>query len=121
MFGTLVSLKEDSSPELPLRIRSLLVHIQQRHPDVLQSAFDDMLQADPEKKDVLEQALLSLSVDLPGAPGQKLDSVVSSMSSESAVRVIAVRELFEKLKVDEVAEIVSARRRGIHLILILFF
>ena len=79
-----------------------------------------MLQADPEKKDALEQALLSLSVDLPGAPGQKLDSVVSSMSSESAVRVIAVRELFEKLKVDEMAEIVSARPRGIHLILILF-
>ncbi|KAK7688534.1 hypothetical protein QCA50_008072 [Cerrena zonata] len=109
LLGTLVSPNEDASVELPLRIRSLLVHIQQRYPDVLQTVFNETLKTDPEKKDILEQALLSLSMDLPGSSGQKLDSIVGSMSAESTVRVIALRELFEKLKTGSLEEIASIR------------
>lgn len=108
LLSTLISHEGAASTELPLRIRSILVHIQQRYPDLLQKAFDETLQTDSEKKDALEQALLSLSMDLPGSSGQKIDSIVGSMSSESAVRAISVRELFEKLATGDVEDIVSA-------------
>lgn len=107
LLRTLVTPKDDIPTELPLRIRSLLVSIQQRYPDVLQNAFDKTLTSDPEKKDVLEQALLSLPVDLPGPSAQKLDSIVGSMNAEANVRIIAVRELFEKLQSGNSEETVS--------------
>lgn len=104
------ALVEQSSTESHSKIRSLLVQVQQRHPDVLQNSYDDMLETDSDKKDVLEQALLSLSMDLPGTT-KKLDSVVGSMNADSNVRIIAVRELYEKLKTgdsEEKASIQSA-------------
>lgn len=116
------ALVEQSSTESHSKIRSLLVQVQQRHPDVLQNSYDDMLETDSDKKDVLEQALLSLSMvsiinsvscqwnsltadaqDLPGTT-KKLDSVVGSMNADSNVRIIAVRELYEKLKTGDSEE-----------------
>lgn len=90
---------------LPLG-RSLLVHIQQRHPELLQAAFEAALAEPGDRKDTLEQLLISLSVDLPGvvtnpSTAAETDMVVASTSAEAVVRVVAVRQLYEQLTKDD--------------------
>ncbi|KAJ3530221.1 hypothetical protein NM688_g7742 [Phlebia brevispora] len=100
--------QEDQSG--PAQARSILVHIQQRYPNALQGAFEAALndEAYGEKKEVLEQLLLSLSVALPTSEvvdaDAGLDSVVASMSADGPVRVVAVRQLYEKLASGDVPQ-----------------
>ncbi|EKM52689.1 uncharacterized protein PHACADRAFT_101069 [Phanerochaete carnosa HHB-10118-sp] len=95
------------------RGRSLLVHVQQRHPELLQMYFEAALEDAGENKDALEQLLISLSVELPGgfAGTKEADMVVASTSADAAVRVIAVRELYEKFAKGDLSpsDLVSAR------------
>ena len=92
-----------SAPELGAaalaRGRSLLVHVQQRHPELLQTCFEAALKDAGDSKDALEQLLISLSVELPSgtSSAKDADMVVASTSADAAVRVIAVRELYENL------------------------
>ena len=94
------------------RGRSLLVHIQQRYPEPLQGAFEIALKDPGDKKELLEQLLISLSVELPGVasdPGEtsETDIVVASTSADATVRVIAVRELYERLAKDDLSPVES--------------
>lgn len=93
----------DQNETAPARARSILVHIQQRHPAALQELFESMHDDDEfaEKKEAVEQLLLSLSVALP-VPGtadadMEVDTIVASTSADAPVRVIAVRKLYETL------------------------
>ena len=91
------------------RIRALLVHIQQRHPDLLQACFEVAILDAGENKNALEQLLISLSVELPGGAAgtsnaKDTDMVIASTSADAAVRVIAVRELLEKMSSSDIAE-----------------
>ncbi|KAI0790983.1 hypothetical protein C8Q75DRAFT_805854 [Abortiporus biennis] len=83
------------------RARSLLIHLQQRHPSILHQAFDDSMK-DENRKAAVEQIVLSLSMDLPDEnQREKLDMVVASMSADSSVRTIAVHDLYKKLALSD--------------------
>jgi U3 small nucleolar RNA-associated protein 10 len=93
---------QEGNGVIAARCRALLVHVQQRHPDLLQACFQTALADSEGHKDVLEQLLISLSVELPGASRASsgrndADMIVASTSADAAVRVIAVRELYMKL------------------------
>ncbi|KIP06398.1 hypothetical protein PHLGIDRAFT_128310 [Phlebiopsis gigantea 11061_1 CR5-6] len=97
---------------LPLG-RSLLIHIQQRHPELLQAAFEAALIDAGDSKDILEQLLISLSVDLNGVvtdsgTAAETDVVVASTSAEAVVRVVAVRQLYEQLGKEGLSSIEKA-------------
>lgn len=100
----------DQNETAPARARSILVHIQQRHPAALQEVFESMLEDAEfvEKKEAVEQLLLSLSVALPvsGAvdADMELDTIVASTSADAPVRVIAVRKLYETLLSSDLPE-----------------
>lgn len=85
------------------RGRSVLVHIQQRHPGALQESFEPALSNAGDRREILEQLLISLSVDIPGVPASAqahsdTDMVVASTSADVAVRMIAVQKLQEQLR-----------------------
>ncbi|GJE92911.1 U3snoRNP10 and BP28CT domain-containing protein [Phanerochaete sordida] len=104
---------EDAESATRACARSLLVHIQQRHPETLQACFEAALKDAGENRDALEQLLISLSVDLSGGAeaAQDADMVVASTSADASVRVIAVRELYEKLEKGDLSssELASTR------------
>ena len=103
--------KANSDQTDSARARSVLVHMQQRHPATLQEVFGSVLQDTEyaDKKDAVEQLLLSLSVALPGpnaaATVAELDMIVASTSADAPVRVIAVRQLYEKLSDAQLPEL----------------
>ena len=89
----------ESHEAVSARARSLLVHLQQRQPAALQTAFETVLNDSGEAREAVEQLLLSLSVALPEASSvENLDSVLASTTADSSVRAIAVRQLYEKLE-----------------------
>ncbi len=98
------------------RGRSLLVHIQQRHPTVLNKAFEASLNKS-EKKEPIERFLLSFSMELPGYDkGKNLDMVVASTSADSTVRVLAIRELYDKLSSPSLEDAERVSRTDIHIL-----
>ena len=84
------------------RARSLLVHLHQRHPQVLHHAFQDALADDKVDKSSAEQLLLSLSVQLPGSGktagvGEE-DLLFATMSADVSTRATALRDLYERMQ-----------------------
>ncbi|KAI0070967.1 hypothetical protein K474DRAFT_1669523 [Panus rudis PR-1116 ss-1] len=104
----------DQKETINAHIRSLLVQVQQRYPAVLRQTFES-ISKDESKKEVLERALLSLSMDIPNFSGDSndkpVDSIVASLSSDPTVRAVAVRDLYVKLQAVDVdaAELESTK------------
>lgn len=103
---------EEHNATVLARGRSLLVHIQQRHPEPLQTVFETALKDAGDSKDTLEQLLISLSVDLPGAAASsdevaESDMIIASTSADVTVRVIAIRELYKRLTKDDLVPLES--------------
>ncbi|KAI0092311.1 armadillo-type protein [Irpex rosettiformis] len=91
---------ESDSGTIQARARSLLVHLHQRHPQVLHKAFQVAL-ADEEDHNAAQQLLLSLSVQLPeGSKTAEVgeeDLVLATISADANIRASAVRGLYERM------------------------
>ncbi|TCD67119.1 snoRNA-binding rRNA-processing protein utp10 [Steccherinum ochraceum] len=115
LIHVLISENEDEEAHQVVkdRARAVLVQIQQRHPVILQQVFDDIMSGESADKNVLEQALLSLSLGIPTTSNTSAerDMVVASANADGAVRAIAVRDLFKTLSSGGLSdeEIASAR------------
>ncbi|KAI0692328.1 hypothetical protein BC835DRAFT_1416622 [Cytidiella melzeri] len=85
------------------RARSLLVHLHQRHPQILQKTIQDVLSDSELDQNAAEQLSLSLSVQLPQPGGKKnvdtgkVDLVMATTSADATVRAAAVRSLYERM------------------------
>ncbi|KAI0052438.1 hypothetical protein FA95DRAFT_1483564 [Auriscalpium vulgare] len=85
----------ESTP--PASFRKLLFDIQQRHPDVLQAASQEMTEADADMHEAVEQLLMSLSVKpaliAAGDNTLDVDVVVASLSANHRLREAAVKKI----------------------------
>jgi U3 small nucleolar RNA-associated protein 10 len=104
----------ESENAIQPRARSLLVNLHQRHPQILQNAFQNILNDETLDKNATEQLLLSLSVNLPkpvngqtSARASKTDNVMATVSADATVRVSAVRALYEQMSTRDCIDIVS--------------
>ena len=89
------------SAETSLKERQLLSMIQQRHPQVVQKVTQEIIEEDDDKKDAVEELIISLSTTQAVSASTKdaasLDLIVSSTHADVNVRAIAVKKLIASL------------------------
>lgn len=100
-----LSVQHNTEATTQARCRSLLIHMQQRHPNILQKAFQTVLNHTEVDKDIIEQLILSLSVQIPeptngtdiGGQIGEVDLLLATINADSTVRASAVRTLHDRL------------------------
>ncbi|KAI0712775.1 armadillo-type protein [Cerioporus squamosus] len=89
----------DTAADSALELRSLLSQLHQRHPDAVQTASQAIIDEDGDKRDAVEQLVMSISMPVPGPSSGDSETttlLVGASSGDAAVRAKAVRDLLTR-------------------------